>query len=332
MTRFGIRAVRSAAGLAAGVFDRPPARALLAGCAGHSIMPLERPFSASFGVLFAASAHAVGWPIPKGGSQKIADALASYVRSLGGHIETSRPVSSIEELKGAGVVLFDTTPRQLVAIAGSRLAAGYRRRVLRFRYGPGTFKVDFALDGPVPWKAEECLSAGTVHVGGTLEDIAASERAVDAGVEPENPFVLLAQQSLFDASRAPAGRHTVWAYCHVPAGSTVDMTERIESQIERFAPGFRDRVVARRSRSPADMEAYNANYIGGDIAGGAHSGLQMVARPVLKWNPYRTSDPDLLLCSSSTPPGAGVHGMCGYFAAKAAARRLERGRERPGHS
>lgn len=320
MARFGIRAIRSATSFARGAFRTEKTRALFAGCAAHSILPLTRPFSASFGLALGASAHAVGWPIPRGGSQKIADALASHLVSLGGVIETGRPVDSIRELNGAGVVLFDTTPRQLMALAGEQLSRSYRRRLGRFRYGAGVFKVDLALHGPIPWKATECAKAATVHIGGSLAEIAASESAPVGGKHSSRPFVLLAQQSLFDDSRAPADKHTVWAYCHVPSGSTRDMTDRIEEQIERFAPGFRDQIIGRSTMDCANFEDYNANYIGGDISGGAHSGLQILARPVISLNPYRTSNPRLFLCSSSTPPGAGVHGMCGFHAARSVLR------------
>lgn len=322
MARFGMRAISSARSLAMRVFEGDRARALFAGCAGHSILPLERPPTAAFGLILAVSGHAVGWPVARGGSQKVADALASYLLSLGGVIETERHVDSIDELGDARVVLFDTTPRQMIAIAGKRLSEGYRRRLEKFRYGPGAFKVDFALDGPIPWKAEECARAGTVHVGGTLDEVAESERAAANGAHSERPLVLVAQQSLFDESRAPAGKQVVWAYCHVPNGSVADMTDRIETQIERFAPGFRDRILAKITMNSAQLESYNANYIGGDIAGGAHTGLQLLARPAPRLNPYTTSDPGIFICSASTPPGAGVHGMCGYFAAKAALRGL----------
>lgn len=319
--RFGLRAIRSARGLARGAFRGEAARVLFGGLAAHSILPLERPLTASFGLLLGAAAHAVGWPVARGGSQAIADALASSLRSLGGEIVTGTRVSSIDEVPPARAVLLDVTPRQVVDIAGHRLPAGYRRRLERFRYGPGVFKVDYALDGPVPWKAEGCTRAGTVHLGGTLAEIAASERAVARGEHPERPYVLVAQQSLFDATRAPEGKHTLWAYCHVPNSSTVDMTERVEAQIERFAPGFRDRVLARSVMSPAELERFNANHVGGDIAGGAHDGLQLFARPALRLVPYATPAEGIFICSSSTPPGAGVHGMCGYFAARAALRR-----------
>ncbi len=322
LARFGLRAMRSARGLAEGVFEGERARALFAGLAAHSILPLERPFTATFGLLLGAAGHAVGWPVARGGSQRIADALASYLRSLGGELVTGRRVDSLDELPPARAFFLDVTPAQVVRIAGQRLPRGYQRKLTRYRYGPAAFKVDFALDGPIPWKAEACGRAGTVHVGGTLAEIAKGERAVAKGEHPERPYVLVAQQSLFDPTRAPEGKHTVWAYCHIPNGSTVDMTERIEAQIERFAPGFRERVLARHVMSPADLEHYNENYIGGDIAGGAHDGLQLFLRPTVGMVPYATAVRGVYICSSSTPPGAGVHGMCGYWAARAALRRL----------
>ena len=321
MARFGLRALRSARGLAEGVFESERARALFAGLAGHSILPLERPFTATFALLMGSSGHAVGWPVARGGSRRITEALASYLRSLGGEIITGRRIDSLDELPAGGVHLLDVTPRQLIHIVGERLPDGYQRKLRRYRYGPAAFKVDFALDGPIPWTATECSRAGTVHVGGTLAEIAAAERAVANGQHSARPFVLVAQQSVFDPTRAPEGKHTVWAYCHVPNGSTVDMTERIESQIERFAPGFRERVLARSVLSPADLESYNANYVGGDIAGGAHDGLQLFLRPTIGLVPYATPANGIYICSSSAPPGGGVHGMCGYFAARAALRR-----------
>jgi phytoene dehydrogenase-like protein len=272
--------------------------------------------------------HAVGWPLARGGSQAIADALASYLQSLGGQVVTGQFIESIEDLPKARAILFDVTPRQLSAIAGSRLPSHYLRRLKRFRYGPGVFKLDLALDGPIPWTASECSRAGTIHLGGTMPEIAASEALVGRGEHPEHPYVLLAQPTLFDPSRAPRDKHTVWAYCHVPNGSTFDMTERIERQIERFAPGFRDRILARATMSPSDLQRYNPNYIGGDISGGAHDGLQLLARPTLSWMPYVTPVKGIFICSSSTPPGAGVHGMCGFHAAQAAVRYLK-GRRSP---
>jgi phytoene dehydrogenase-like protein len=322
MARFGIDAMRSARRLAESRFRGPHARALLAGLASHSILPLDRPLTAAFGLILGGSAHAVGWPVARGGSRAIAEAMASYLRTLGGTVETGRLVETMADVPAAAVTMFDVTPRQLAAIAGSRLSPRYRRRLARYRYGPGVFKLDLALEGPIPWAAAECASAGTIHLGGTLEEIAESEDSVGAGEPPHRPYVLLAQASLFDTTRAPEGKHTVWAYCHVPAGSGIDMTDRIELQIERFAPGFRQRILARRAWFPADLERYNPNYVGGDISGGSHGGLQLVARPTLSLSPYSTPSEGMYLCSSSTPPGAGVHGMCGYRAARAALRWL----------
>ncbi len=321
---FGLRALWPATTLAQAMFRDERARAVFAGLAGHAILDLRWPLTASFGVTFAASAHAAGWPAARGGSQRIADAMVAYLRSLGGEVVCGHRVYTLADLPEAQVALFDVTPKQLVAIAGDRLAHGYRRRLERFRYGAGAFKVDYALDGPVPWKAADCARAASVHVGGTLAEIAAAEADVAHGRHPERPFVLCAQPSLFDATRAPAGRHTFWTYCHVPRGSTVDMTAAIEAQLERFAPGFRDRVLARYVMTPADIEAHDPNYIGGDIAGGSHGGLQVVARPALSLHPYSAPIEGLpaYLCSSSTPPGAGVHGMCGWWAARAALKRL----------
>lgn len=323
-TRFGVRALWPATALACHTFEGEEARAVFAGLAGHAILDLGRPLTSSFGLMFAASAHAVGWPVAKGGSQQIADALASYLRSLGGVVVTGRRVTSLADLPPARVVLFDLTPRQVVAIAGHRMGSVRRRRLGRFRYGPGAFKLDYALDGPVPWAAEGVDRAAAVHLGGTMEEIAASEHAVARGRHAERPYVLCSQSSLFDPTRAPDGKHTFWAYCHVPNGSTVDMTTAVEGQIERFAPCFRDLVLARRAHFPADLERHDANYIGGDVAGGSHGGLQLVARPVLALDPYalHIRGIDAFLCSSSTPPGAGVHGMCGWWAARSALRRL----------
>jgi phytoene dehydrogenase-like protein len=310
MARFGLHAIRSARGLAYGLFRGDRARTLFAGLAAHSILPLESPASAAIGLALGAAAHAVGWPIPRGGSQRIADALAGYFRSMGGEIVAATRIGSLPD---APLVLCDISPRQLVAIAGARLPEPYRGALSRYRYGPGVFKMDFALDGPIPWRAKECLRAATVHVGGTFDEIAAWE-ANFAGP----PFVLLAQPSLFDSMRVPAGKHTVWAYCHVPNGSAADMSSPIESQIERFAPGFRERILARHVMPPAEVERHNANLIGGDIAGGATDLRQMFLRPTPRL--YNTPLHGVFLCSSSTPPGGGVHGMCGYYAARAALR------------
>lgn len=318
LARFGLDAIRSARGLAERRFTGERARALLAGMSAHSMLPLEQPPSAAFGLVLGIAGHAVGWPFPRGGSQAIADALTAYLRSLGGEIVTGAPIDTLDALPPAKAILCDITPRQLLRIAGKRLPHGYARQLERYRYGPGAFKVDYALDGPIPWKAQACSQAGTVHVGGTLAEIASSERTVWQGVPPEQPFVLVAQQSLFDATRAPQGKQTVWAYCHVPNGSDFDMTERIEAQIERFAPGFRERILARHVMSSRDLEHYNANYVGGDINGGVQDLWQLFTRPVARPVPYATPTRGLYLCSSSTPPGGGVHGMCGYFAAQAA--------------
>ena len=318
LTRFGLRALWPASGLAKLLFKGERARALFAGMAGHSMLPLEQPLTAGFGITLSASAHAVGWPLARGGSQKIAEALACYLKSLGGEIVTGQPVESVDDLPPTRAILLDVTPRQLKRIAGSRLPTGYQEALGRYRYGPGVFKVDWALDGPIPWQAKECAQAATVHLGGTLDEIAASERAVWRGEHPDRPYILLAQHTLFDPTRAPAGKHTAWAYCHVPHGSPVDMTERIEKQIERFAPGFHDLILARSVISPTALEQYNPNYIGGDINGGVQDWAQFYTRPAWHFPPYATPAKDIYICSSSTPPGGGVHGMCGYFAAQTA--------------
>jgi phytoene dehydrogenase-like protein len=315
---FSLAALHSASSLARQRFKGERACALLAGVSAHSMLPLEQMTSAAVGLLLAAVGHVYGWPVPCGGSQNIVNALAGYLRSLGGEIKTSVEVKNINDLPSARAFLFDVTPRQLVHLAGHRLPASYIRSLERYRYGPGSFKIDFALDGYIPWTARECLQAGTVHLGATLSEIATSERQIWQGEAPMRPYVLVAQQSLFDGTRAPVGKHTVWAYCHVPNGSTFDMTERIEAQIERFAPGFRDRILARHVTDAVALEHYNANYIGGDINGGVQDIWQLFTRPTLRIVPYTTPVPDIFICSSSTPPGGGVHGMCGYFAATAA--------------
>jgi phytoene dehydrogenase-like protein len=319
--RFGLPALRSAVGLARARFQGDEAAALLAGVSAHSMLQLDRPLTASFALVLAITAHAYGWPVVRGGTQQMADALAAELRSLGGEIVTDRPVSSLDELPNARAILFDTTPRALASIAGDRLPGGYRRRLEGFRYGPGIVKLDWALSAPIPWQAEQVARAGTVHVGGTLEEIQAAEAEVAAGRHPERPFVLVVQPSRFDPSRAPDGRHTGWAYCHVPNGSPFDMTGRIEAQVERFAPGFRDTILARSVRLPADMEAYNPNYVGGDINAGIEDLRQFFTRPVARLDPYSTPTRGIYLCSSSTPPGGGVHGMCGVWAARSALRR-----------
>jgi phytoene dehydrogenase-like protein len=317
LARFGLSAIRSAAGLARSRFKGARARAAFAGNAAHSILPLESPGTAAAGLLMSVFAHSVGWPMARGGSGQLANALLSYFCSLGGEVVTDFPVESLDQLPPARAVLLDVTPRQFSQIASERLTPSYRRRLERFRYGPGVFKVDYALDGPVPWSAVECARAATVHLGGTLEELSAAEAAVWRGEHPEKPFVLFVQQSPFDPSRAPEGKHTAWAYCHVPNGSTVDMTAQIEAQIERFAPGFRDLVLARHTYSTRQMQDYNANYIGGDIIGGVQDLRQLYFRPVISLNPYATPLEGVYLCSSSTPPGGGVHAMCGYHAAQA---------------
>jgi phytoene dehydrogenase-like protein len=320
LLRFGFWGLHSASGLADALFRAPRARALFGGCAAHSILPFDRASSAAIGLVLMMAGHVYGWPFAQGGSEAIAQALAAYFESLGGEIETGRPIRSLADLPPARAMLFDVTPRQLSAICGDRLPRGYRDRLARYRYGPGVFKIDWALDGPIPWQNADCARAATVHLGGTLEEIAEAEAAVWRGVHPEHPYVLVAQQSLFDASRAPEARHTGWAYCHVPSGSNLDMTEIIERQVERFAPGFRDRILARSRLSPAALETYNENYVGGDITGGVADLGQLFTRPVARVVPYSTPADGIYICSSSTPPGGGVHGMCGYWAARAALR------------
>ena len=325
LARFARQGLRSGTGLATGTFRTERARALFGGLAAHAMLPLDRHGGAAVAIVLAIAAHRVGWPWPRGGSGRLADALATHLRDLGGEIVTGRRVTSLKELPASRAVFLDLTPRQVLAMGGTRLPSGYRGRLARFRYGPGVFKLDWALDGPIPWTASACLGAGTVHVGGSLAEIVAAEAAVGEGRAAEHPFVILAQPSLFDHDRAPAGGHTAWAYCHVPAGSTEDMTSRIEMQIERFAPGFRDRIRARSVLAPVDLERLDGNHVGGDIGGGALDLRQLIARPVLRvdarrarLDPYATPDPSLFICSSSTPPGGGVHGMCGYHAARSA--------------
>lgn len=320
LARFGLNALQSARALARRRFDAEPARALFAGVAAHAAIPLSKPASAAFGLVLIAAGHAVGWPIARGGSGAIAGALAGYLKSLGGRIETGVRVRSAADLPPARATFFDVTPRQLLQILGTRLPARYRRRLERFRYGPGVFKLDWALAEPIPWTAPAARRAGTLHLGGTLDEIAASEAESWSGRVPGRPYVLLAQPSLFDATRAPAGRHTAWAYCHVPHGCSVDMTARIEAQVERYAPGFADVVLARSALGPARLEQLNANLVGGDIAGGAALLGQLFFRPVVRLDPYSLPLPGHYLCSASTPPGGGVHGMCGYHAARAALR------------
>jgi phytoene dehydrogenase-like protein len=321
MARFGAVALQSAARLAQ-QFEGASARALFAGNAAHSCLPLDAAASASFGLVLAVAAHALDWPCARGGSQQIIAALAKVAESSGCEIHTSVHVGSMRDIPDSRAVLFDVTPRQLDVIAADAIGTAYRRRLQAFRYGAAAFKVDYALADRIPWRAGACSDAATVHLGGSYEEIAGSEADANRGRISESPFVLVAQQSQFDSTRAPAGRHTGWAYCHVPNGSAVDMTERIERQIERFAPGFRDLILARHVMPPAGLEAHNPNLVGGDIGGGANSLRQFLLRPFPRWNPYSTPNPRLFLCSSSTPPGGGVHGMCGYWAARTALRRV----------
>lgn len=321
MARFGLHALSSAQSLASR-FRSERTRSLFAGLAAHSFLGLDEPLSGAFGMLMAIPAHAVGWPVAQGGSQGISNALCGYLAKLGGKVKVSSRIERMSDLPQADVVLFDVTPKQLVAIAGECLSSGYKQSLAKHRYGPGVFKVDYALIAPIPWKAADCLRSATIHLGGTFEEIASAERAVRNGQISDRPFVLLAQPSLFDSSRAPEGKHTAWAYCHVPNRSKVDMLERMENQIERFAPGFRKCVLARRVFSPADLESMDANLIGGDISGGVIDLKQFLFRPT--WRHYATSDPRIYICSSSTPPGGSVHGMCGFHAANMALSRLGR--------
>jgi phytoene dehydrogenase-like protein len=317
MARFGLEGLLPATVLARG-FRTEEARALLAGVAAHPMLPLTSPVTGGFGLTLMMIGHAVGWPVVEGGSGRLVDALVAELTSLGGKVETGRWVSSLGAIPPARAVLLDITPRQFVAIAGGSIPARQRRALARFRYGPGVCKVDWALSGPVPWQAAPCREAGTVHLGGTFAEVARSEADVNAGRHPERPYCLVAQPGVVDPARAPAGRHTLWGYCHVPSGSAVDMSGRIEAQIERFAPGFRDLILARSVRTAVDMERYNPNYVGGDINGGAGTLRRTLLGPTPRWNPYRTPLPGVYLCSSSTPPGGGVHGMCGAGAARTA--------------
>jgi phytoene dehydrogenase-like protein len=312
MGRFGVHALRSSVGLAEGSFRGERACALFSGLSAHSFLRLEQPGSAAFGLILGALGHLNGWPFPCGGSGSIAEALAAYLKSLGGSITLGNRVDSVDELPRQALILLDQTPRQVLHLAGHRFKESYRQRLEKYRYGPGIFMMDWALAGPIPWRAAECLRAATVHVGGTMSEIAAAEREVWQGGHPERPFVLVAQQSLFDPGRAPQGKQTGWAYCHVPNGSRVDMTDRIERQIERFAPGFQDQILARQVRDTVALEGYSENLIGGDINGGVQDLRQIIARPIAGPHPYATSDDHIFICSSSTPPGGGVHGMCGY--------------------
>jgi len=322
--RFGLSAMRSAVGLAESLFRRDEAQALFAGCAAHSILPLDKFFTAAVGLTFLVTGHMTDWPVARGGSQAIARALASLFAELGGQVRTGFTVDKLAQLPSARAYLLDLAPRQVASIAEAELPAGYRNRLLRYRYGPGVFKIDYALSAPIPWRAAQCGQASTVHVGGTLHEIARSERAAYDGTPSAEPFVMVCQQSRFDHSRSPRGQHVGDVYCHVPFGSTVDMTDPIERQIERFAPGFRDVVLERRVRFPADLERDNPSMVGGVIAGGAADIGQLFTRPVARLDPYSTPNPRVFLCGASTPPGGGVHGMCGFFAARSVLARLAR--------
>jgi phytoene dehydrogenase-like protein len=322
LARFGIPALWPASSLAKILFKHDPARALFGGIAAHSFLPLESIASSAFGLVLGMAGHAVGWPIPRGGSQAIPHALAKCLRELGGKIETSQRVENLNDLPKSRALLLDVSVWEFLRIARGQLPPAYRHRLESFQHAPGIFKIDYALSKPIPWKAEACRRAGTIHLGGTMDEIATAERDVARGRIPERPFTLVAQQSLFDQTRAPRGQHTLWAYCHVPFGCDTDMSDRIESQIERFAPGFRDCVLARHKMNAADLEKSNLNLAGGDINGGAANLMQLIARPILSPKPYRTPLRGVYLCSASTPPGGGVHGMCGYHAARLALREI----------
>lgn len=320
--RFGLNALQPAQGFARRTFKGERARALFAGCAAHSVLPFDKYFTTAMGLVFLATGHAVDWPVAKGGSQAIADALLKLYVEKGGEIQYGTLVTDLKQLPQARAYLFDTDPRQLAAIAGDRLPAGYVRRLNGYHYGPGVFKMDFALSGPIPWRDPNCLRASTVHLGGTIDAIAQGERDAWEGRLPATPFVLVAQQSQFDATRAPQGQHTGWAYCHVPAGSTADASEIIIAQIERAAPGFRETIVARHTMHTRDFQQYNPNYFGGAVTGGAADITQLFTRPVARFDPYSTPNPSLFICSASAPPGGGVHGMCGYHAARSVLKRI----------
>jgi phytoene dehydrogenase-like protein len=331
LAKFGLNALTSAAFLAKR-FKTREAKGFWGGMAAHSIQPLINIATSAIGLVLLAAGHLRGWPIPKGGSQSIVNALASYFVSIGGKIQTNFHVQHLDQVPASDAILFDITPRQLLSIAGQQFSSLYKWQMNRYRYGMGVFKIDWALDAPIPFIAEVCKQAGTIHLGNTFQEIASSELLTSRGQIPERPFVLLAQQSLFDASRAPDGKHTAWAYCHIPNGSQADMTEAIEKQVERFAPGFRERILARHTMNAVEMQAYNPNYIGGDINGGVIDITQLFTRPVLKSSSYRTSAKGIYICSSSTPPGGGVHGMCGYYAAKRALKDVFRMDEKIGLS
>jgi phytoene dehydrogenase-like protein len=325
--RFGLPALLPATTVARHGLSDQRSRALFCGIAAHMMVSLRRPGTASAGLLLGMLAHHVGWPFARGGSDSIAGALVAELERLGGRVVTDHRVEDIAELNDADLVMLDLSPRQVVAVAGHRLTPRYAGALRRYRYGPGAFKLDWALSEPIPWRAAACRHAGIVHIGGSMDEIVIAEEAVARGAHPEKPFVLLAQPTIVDPGRAPSGRHIAWAYCHVPNASDVDMSERIEAQVERFAPGFRDTVTARSVMSPARLETHDANYVGGDINGGSMAMPQLLLRPTRRWNPYRTSDPGVYICSSSTPPGGGVHGLCGMHAARSALHAASRGRE-----
>ncbi len=318
MAGFGMKAFRSAESIAKQYFKTEQAKAMWAGMAAHGMQPLDKPLMAAVGLVLLLAAHDKGWPIPKGGSQQIADALAAHFIALGGKIETGTMITSLQQLPSSHAVLFDIGPKQLLQIAGHSFSSVYKWQLERYKYGMGVYKVDWALAEAIPFTTEACREAGTVHIGGTYAEVAASEQAAWAGRISDKPFVLLTQQSMFDNTRAPEGKHTAWGYCHVPNGSTVDMADAIEKQVERFAPGFRERIIGRHKMDSKQVEAYNPNYFGGDINGGVQTITQLFTRPALRFSPYRTSAKGLYICSASTPPGGGVHGMCGYHAAKLA--------------
>jgi phytoene dehydrogenase-like protein len=324
VARYGLPGLLPVTALAAG-FATVQAKGLLAGAAAHSMRPLTAPLTGGFGLLFAMLGHRVGWPVPRGGSDAITAALVAELDSLGGQVKTGCEIRDLAELPKAQATLLDLSPQQLLDLAGDRLASGYARSLRRFKYNPGVCKVDWAIAGPVPWQAPACRETVTVHVGGTLAEVARSEADVIAGRHPERPFCLVVQPGVVDSSRAPAGQQALYAYCHVPAGSTINVADRIETQIERFAPGFRDLILARSVLTAADMERYNPNYIGGDINGGASTLRQTLFRPAMRWNSYRTGIAGVYLCSASTPPGGGVHGLCGYWSARTALADLDRG-------
>jgi len=318
LAKFGLYALSSATGLANRKFKHKYAKGLFAGLAAHSIRPLNYSITSAIGLVLGIVGHKIGWPFPKGGTQNLSDSLVSYFISIGGKIETDHLVKSYNELQFARIKLLDISPKQILNIADLNFKSFYKNQLTNYRYGPGIFKIDYALDEPIPFKAKDCNRAGTVHIGGTLEEIATAESDIWNGKHPEKPFILLSQHSLFDATRAPQGKHTGWAYCHVPSGSNLDMTDAIEKQIELYAPGFKDVVLARNTLTAADMENYNPNYVGGDITGGVTDLKQLYTRPAMRISPYTTPYSDVYICSSSTPPGGGVHGMCGFYAAKKA--------------